>query len=133
MNLLEAVLGTDIIFMTQMMEDNNQVIQAARKGYSPALKHLNRIERTSLEHLHDCIFSVDKQQNLSIEKVDTKAQRADVFTKRLPMKDFVAARAMLNIVDPDQLGNDVRSFLAKSKESRVKKSPAPSALPQLPN
>ena len=97
------------------------MIQSAKKGYSPSLKHLNRVERCSLAHVHDCCFGPNKQDNLALIKVDTKQQAADMFTKRLDPKSFIQARSMLQILDPQHLDEVIRTFLVASMNSRVKK------------
>ena len=65
-NLLEAIFGDQFPLEFRLQEDNNQVIQAARKGYSPSLKHLNRVERCSLAHLYDCVYGPDKQRGMTL-------------------------------------------------------------------
>ena len=70
-----------------------------------------------------CMVLIDRK-DLAIEKVDTKKQRADVFTKRLAPKEFIAARALLSIIDPVLLGPEICSALERSKKSRIKKSPS---------
>ena len=46
-------------------EDNEAAIVAARKGYSPALRHLPRLQRTSIVSTHEIFYDTDSQDTSS--------------------------------------------------------------------
>ena len=62
------------------MEDIAQVLVAAAKGYSPALRHVSRTERVSTTVVHE-IFYGCPDISVKLIKVDTYLQKGDVLTK----------------------------------------------------
>ena len=77
-----------------VLEDNVGTIQAIEKGYSPALRHLPKTQKTSLDFLH-YMFHVVKL--VDIEYVATELQISDVFTKAVKVADWGKACQLLHI------------------------------------
>ena len=71
-------------------EDNNAAIILANAEYpnmTPRSKHIGIKYHWFRSHL--------KQGTIEIRRIDTSAQKADIFTKGLTRKDFEFKRAML--------------------------------------
>ena len=68
-------------------EDNEAAIVAARKGYSPSLRHIPRTQKISISSLHDLFFGPDvhDETNGSLKLIyhETNTHKADVFTKSM--------------------------------------------------
>ena len=64
-------------------EDNAATIKAIKKGYSPALRHLQRQQRCSLGQLHDSITNEPLEGVGALELVNepTNTHNGDTFTK----------------------------------------------------
>ena len=81
-------------------EDNSAAILAAKKGYSPSLRHLPRTQRICLGSVHE-MFYEDAQDSScgSLELVyhDTKTHKADVFTKDMGPKDFRERLSLMRV------------------------------------
>ena len=73
-------------------EDNDAAIIAARKGYSPSLRHLPRTQKISIGSLHELFFQPETQDtsNGSLKLIyhETGTHKADVFTKSMPPVAF---------------------------------------------
>ena len=82
-----------------VMEDNAATIVAASRGYSPAMRHLTRSQRTSLGFVHDMISQKPNpgEGSISIVKADTKEHRGDMFAKELEPKAFDHALRMIRM------------------------------------
>ena len=87
----ETVLGREIPL--DVAEDNDSAIAIAKKGYSPALRHLERVQRQSIGFLGDLY----DQQIMTISQCDTKDQAADIFTKALPPASWNNALVLLGM------------------------------------
>ena len=78
-----------------MCEDNNTTISAIEKGYSPNMRHIARTQKTSIGLLHEVIIEAsedpDPEGDIELIKVDTKIHKGDMFTKELPVKDYISA------------------------------------------
>jgi hypothetical protein len=78
------------------LEDNTQCIAAIQRGYSPALRHLQRHCRLSLGFTHE-VFFPDKtdpeapQYFSKLEYCDTNSQKGDWMTKESPPTKFQAS------------------------------------------
>jgi hypothetical protein len=85
----------------RIMEDNAATIAASYKGYSPSLRHLPRMNRTSIGFLYDCLTQVADKENGKIEmlKVETDLHKGDMFTKQLVVAKFLAAMQLINMKD----------------------------------
>ena len=81
------------------MEDNAATIVAVTRGYSPAMRHLSRSQRTSLGFVHDIITDTvgPGEGPVAIVKADTKEHRGDLFTKELEPRDFDHALDMIRM------------------------------------
>ena len=90
----------------KVFEDNTACITAAKKGYSPSLRHLPRHQRCALGTVHETFFEdadapeedlkarraiVDKWGVMELLHKDTKEHKGDFFTKELARADFEAA------------------------------------------
>ena len=85
--------------LAEIGEDNTSTIAAVRKGYSPHLRHLLRMQRVSLGSLHDLITEDPPQGSGEIVLLhrETKTHKGDVFTKPLPPAEFLPAIARLGM------------------------------------
>ena len=90
--LWERLLGRKVEL--RVKEDNEGTILVIEKGYSPALRHLLKTQKVSIDLLHRCFYELDLGV---LEKVDTNEQAADIFTKAVPVSKWAAALEMLKI------------------------------------
>ena len=74
--------------------------QAIEKGYNPALRHLPKTQKSSLDFLH-FMFHVAKL--VDIEYVATELQIADIFTKPVKVADWSKACQLLHICHSEWL------------------------------
>ena len=73
----------------KLYEDNAKAIEIAKeKKYRPRTKHLNC-------RLHHFRHRVEVTREISVHKIDTKHQPADMLTKPLREEDFVRHRKMV--------------------------------------
>lgn len=87
--------------------DNTQAIAAVARGHSKKLRHVARTQRVSIVFLHD----VQGGFGVRVEYVRSEDQRADVFTKSLPVATFLRARSMVGVEsaeDVDRMLSDPR-------------------------
>ena len=83
-------LPTDISFVTHstVFEDNNGALRlATTQAMTPRTKHIAIIYHWFRSHVMN--------KTVRIQKIDTKIQVADIFTKPLPEADFVCLRLLL--------------------------------------
>ena len=80
----------------RVMEDNAGTIAVIEKGYSPALRHLLKTQKVSIDLIHRCLDPEELDLG-TMEKCDTDEQTADIFTKALPVHKWAHALEMLNI------------------------------------
>ena len=92
---LERILGEGKIPL-RILEDNMQVIQNIKSGYSAALRCISRTFRTSVGVLSEAIST--PRLNTSIEYIKTTEQKADTFTKALPRVQFETALDQIGII-----------------------------------
>ena len=84
-------------------EDNIQCIAAIQRGYSPALRHLQRHIRLSTGFTHE-VFVPDRtdatapQYPFELVYCETKQQKGDWVTKELPPIGFAAALELAGYV-----------------------------------
>ncbi len=73
-------------------EDNEAAMVAARKGYSPALRHLPRVQRISIGSVNELFYdNATHDQTCGALKLIhhvTTTHKADVFTKTMTPKAF---------------------------------------------
>ena len=95
--LFSLILGRPIVM--RIMEDNAAMITAAQKGYSPSLRHLKRIQRTSLGLIHDLISRKPNEDEglVYLDKVDTKIHKGDQFTKQWTVANFLTAMDLIKM------------------------------------
>ena len=82
-----------------VMEDNAPSITIVRKGYSPALRYLSRIQRTSIGLLHE-IFEeglLDEYGGAELVDAPTATHKGDQFTKELGPIEFERALELINM------------------------------------
>ena len=75
-------------------QDNSAVIQIVAAGYSPKLRHLNKTFRINIGSIHEIFQENDEIQPLYIKTI---LQRADPFTKPLPVANWQQVLDQLNI------------------------------------
>ena len=82
-----------------LMEDNNSTIIAVNKGYSPAMRHLARTQRTALGLVHDVITEEPNpgEGRIGVLKADTDKHKGDMFTKELDPRAFLNALSMIRL------------------------------------
>ena len=83
-----------------VFEDNGGSILVIENGYSPALRHLLKTQKVSIDLLHQMIH-VDKIAR--IEKVATDEQVADVFAKSLTPQKWDGALALMRVERQEKL------------------------------
>ena len=85
--------------MIRIMEDNAAMITVAQKGYSPTLRHLKRIQRTSPGLIHDLISRKpdEDEGQVFLDKVDTDIHKGDQFTKQLTVAKFLTAMDLIKM------------------------------------
>ena len=90
--LLETILGRQVELVCY--QDNSAVIQIVAAGYSPKLRHLNKTFRINIGSIHEVFKENDDCLLLYIK---TAMQRADPFTKPLPVAKWPEALQQLNV------------------------------------
>jgi hypothetical protein len=77
-------------FRTMVWEDNNGALSLAKLDpgqHNPRSKHYNIKVHWFRSHL--------KPNQITVEKIDTSIQKADIFTKPLPPETFIHLRKLL--------------------------------------
>ena len=74
-------------------EDNQAAIQVIKTGRNPTMRHLQRTHGISVRWLHDLFYPKDDMGNTEqlvyqLEYIESKLQRADIFTKVLDNRAF---------------------------------------------
>ena len=113
--LIATLIGRPL--RARVFEDNEACIVAAKKGYSPSLRHLARHQRIALGSVHETFFGeddpteeevhdrkaiIDQWGEMLLEYKDTKEHKGDFFTKELARPQFEAAVRMMNVSRPSQ-------------------------------
>lgn len=96
-NLLQTVLGRPVD--AEIKEDNAAAITAIEKGYSPAMRHLPRMQRVSLDMVHDLI-TLDPpagEGEVELVKTPTAEHKGDMMTKELEVCQFQRALGMIGM------------------------------------
>ena len=100
--LLQAMLGEAVDCVVK--EDNAACTIAVMKGYSPSLRHLKRMQRIALGHLHEIFFedehhdgSANTDGKFTLEKAATADHKGDLFTKELHPAQFNHALDLIRI------------------------------------
>ena len=79
--------------MLECFQDNSAVIQIVAAGYSPKLRHLTKTEKIEL----GSAYEVFEDPSCRLLYIATDKQRADVFTKPLPVCKWDHALNLLNM------------------------------------
>ena len=89
--LLEAILAQHVRIICRV--DNTQTIAAVRKGYSPSLRHLARLQRASLGQVHDFVTEPPPEGcgHVVLLHRGTDEHKRDIFTKALSLTPYDAA------------------------------------------
>ena len=90
--LLETVFGRQVELVCY--QDNPAVIQIVAAGYSLKLRHLNKTFRINIGSIYEVFKENDDCLLLYIK---TAMQRADPFTKPLPVAKWTEALHQLNV------------------------------------
>ena len=90
--LWELLLGRPVD--VRIFEDNEGTILVAKSGYSPALWHLLKTQKCSVDLVHRVIY---EQQLCDLEHVSTGSQVADIFTKSLAGPQWEQALSLLRV------------------------------------
>ena len=77
----------------KIYEDNSGTIDVVKNGYSPALRHLLKTQKCSIDLLHQIIHVLELGD---LCKIETDKQAADIFTKALSGPKWDEAFKMLN-------------------------------------
>ena len=88
----ELLLGRPV--RMEIFEDNEGIITVVENGYSPALRHLSKTQKCSIDLLHDICVS---QNIANLQYIDTKQQVADIFTKSFAGPQWADALALLKV------------------------------------
>ena len=79
-----------------LREDNNACLQNIRQGRFPTMKHVSRTHGVNVHFLTQCMNN--PATPLLLERCETDAQSADIFTKKFANKDkWNAVRRLINI------------------------------------
>ena len=76
-----------------IMEDNQATIKVVRAGYSPKLRHIQRVHQVNLGSIKE---ELDKD-DVDIVYCHTEFQAADIFTKALAPNKWENALALLGM------------------------------------
>jgi hypothetical protein len=79
---------------TTIHEDNSAAIVITQKGFSAALRYVCRTQRVSLAWLAEVL----KRESIGVDKIDSKDQKADGFTKEFNGVDWQGICMLLGIV-----------------------------------
>jgi hypothetical protein len=81
--LLEVILGRPVEAV--LKEDNSATIVSCNKGYSPAMRYVNRTQRVSLGFINDILKKeeVPGEGKVVLEKAPTLEHKGDMFTKAI--------------------------------------------------
>ena len=93
-DLIQEMIGVRIPLLCKV--DNDQAIAAAKRGYSKRLRCLHRTHRIAIGSLHE-IFE-DADQQCSIEHVESKRQKGNIYTKAMGPAQFQEERAMIGMM-----------------------------------
>ena len=93
--LLEEMLGVRVPIRCRI--DNSQAITAINKGYSKKLRYLQRCHRVALGALHELV--TDPEMKITIEYVESKLQKGDIFTKAMSPASFTSARETIGMME----------------------------------
>ena len=88
------ILGRDDVRL-EVHEDNMQVLQNIKSGYSANLRCMSRTFRTSVGVLYEA-FSTPRLHS-TISYINTKEQKADLFTKPLQRSAFLSALELISL------------------------------------
>ena len=96
LDLVEVYLGRKVKLVVQ--EDNQACIKLVQKGYSPALRHLERTARCSIGFLHE-VFVENKElaETCLLQYCPTELQKADLFTKALERVSYQHNLALIKV------------------------------------
>lgn len=95
--MMTAFLGRPVSLVAEV--DNTQAIPAVACGNSKKLRHIARTQRVSIGFLHDLVAGGFE---VRVEYCRSDHQKADMFTKSLPIHSFVGARSMVG-VEPEEI------------------------------
>ena len=90
--LWEKLLGRPVVL--KVYEDNQGTIDVVKAGYSPALRHLSKTQKISIDLVHDIRTDL---QLAELNKIDGDQQAADIFTKALEPAKWQNAIDMLHM------------------------------------
>ena len=81
-----------------MHEDNQACIKLVNKGYSPALRHLERTARCSIGFLHE-LFVENKEtaETCVLQYCPALEQKGDLFTKALERASYQHNLALIKV------------------------------------
>jgi hypothetical protein len=96
LDLIEVYLGRKVKLIVH--EDNEACIKVINKGYSPALRHLERTARCSIGFLHE-LFVENKEtaETCLLQYCPTLLQKADLFTKALERVAYQRNLALIKV------------------------------------
>ena len=89
---LECMLQREVDLV--VFQDNSAVIQIVESGYSPKLWHLKKIFKINIGSIHEWFKDNSISRFLYIK---TALQRADPFTKPLPVAKWLEALKQMNV------------------------------------
>ena len=94
--IIEVYLGRKVKLIVH--EDNEACIKVVNKGYSPALRHLERTARCSIGFPHE-LFVENKEtaETCLLQYCPTLLQKADLFTKALERVAYQRNLALIKV------------------------------------
>lgn len=110
---LDYAINTSVLPLIQIFEfiygyapevtvevDNNATIDAIHSGYSLRMRHLPRSQRVSIARLHE-LFN-DEELHMTLQRVDTEENTADVFTKAVDGTRLKKMTRNLSLLEKEQ-------------------------------
>ena len=90
--LWEMFLGRDMEM--KVFEDNEGTVLVVENGYSPALRHILKTQKCSIDLLHTMFHDLNLAK---LENVESEKQVADIFTKALTPQAWEHALRLLHV------------------------------------
>ena len=101
MDVFDLVCGRPVCL--KLYEDNQAAIQVIKTGRNPTMRHLQRTHGISVRWLHDLFYPKDDMGNTEqsvyqLEYIESKLQRADIFTKAFrDPKEWLRVQSLIGI------------------------------------
>ena len=112
--LVSLLIGRPV--KMRVFEDNEGCIACVQKGYTPTMRHIGRVHRTSIGMLHE-IFegrSLDEYGGATLEYSPSKTHKGDPFTKELSPMLFKSAVDLIGMCIADVFRGECEMYRRKT-------------------